>query len=309
MPRPAYLNEGEARKTLDGYVFARDASEAGLVPQNVDPAFVPKYLEEVVIDKLPPERMWRIREIMDSFDTQDSLRLFDPYLDRTETKPPLFRRSVCCVLTKAEVGRDDQRAESLEYYGHLLHHRLARGEFQQLISCYAAFLPDPKPESPEGPIAKLMEELEPKAKTDYQADVELDDLDALRYNELPLATRAGEQKQRILRIDDPLRRDLELVRFYLGLDTDNSPYVDPWVERLLRRDGRADPATVVKALRETMTGRHFKPADKAEEKYLRVRALRAIDYFEGELTADEAKLLKDNSRREPPSPLSWYVVS
>jgi hypothetical protein len=309
MPKPKYLKEADARKVLDQYVFARDPRHAEQVPQNVDPAFVPKYLQEVVIDKLPPERAWRIRDVMDTYDTRDSMSLLDQYLDRKESKPEPFDRSVCCVWTMAEIGREDRQKQAADYYGYLLHHRLARGDFRNLIGCYAALLPDQQPESPEQPIAKLMEQLEPKAKTDYEADVELDELDSLRYNELPQVARAAQHKQRLAKIDDPLRRDSELVRFYLGLDTDNSPYIDRWVVRFLRRDGKADAKTVVKSFRDVMPGRYFKPRDASDERYLRVRALRAIDYFEGTLTADETKLLKENDRREPPSPLGWYVAA
>lgn len=304
MPRPESLPTKEAHEALDHYVFSRDPRCAPNVPKNVDPADLPQYLEDTIVDSLKGPHCWRLFAVMDFYDTAEQVALLSSFMDKKEREEDEFDRSVCYDFTSATLGGAPEKQAALDYYEYLLTHRMAKDHLDGLIRCYGAFLLDLEPTSPEGRIQKEMDQLEPRAEEDEEADAELSELDDLMECNLPEVEGDMESVRRILGTRSSERRLDELARIYVGLNSEVGPTGEKSVERILRRAGREDAAASVEAFRVLMKSPMFKGEDAEDTRMMQARALRAIDFFGGSLDDKELRAIQKQTPTDT-SPLSW----
>lgn len=303
MPRPAYLSTEEAHKALDRYVFSRDARCSGHVPKNVNPVDLPEYLEDTIIADLKGGACWRVFDVMDDYVRGGELGLMAPFLNKKEREDDEFVRSVCYTFAHAVLGGAHEETLGQDYYDYLLAHREARRYFEGLVSIYGVLLIHRKATSPETKIREEMKRIEPRAEKDDEADTELSDLDELTESILELE----EDIESIKSIDSNRRPELRyraLAKNYVGLDSDLGPAGEKWVERTLRREGARSGGQIVAAFREVIVAPTFKGEDAADTDTMRVRALRAIDFFGGELDEKELGAIRPKGPADT-EPLSW----
>ena len=303
MPKADYLSTTDAREALDSYVFSTAARVE--VPKTVNPADLPEYLEGVIVEELKEPYCWGLFHVMDHYDTHRELQLFEDYLNREERDAKQFGRSLCYTLATASIGRGSQRDEALSYYEYLLAHRLANEHFDRLIDCYAVLLVDLKPASPEPKIREELSRAERQAQTSEAAELKEQKLDELLEADLPEAAEDVEFIKKLLRIQPPTRRYRALAEAYVGFNADLGPVGERWIERTLRRDGRANGPDVVQAIREMLAAPQFKGVDREHTRMMQVRALRAIDFFEGALDKKELKLMEKKHAGDS-DPLCWF---
>ena len=304
MPRPESLPTKEAHEALDQYIFARDPRCAPSLPKNIDPADLPRYLQDTVVDALKGSYCWRLFDVMDWYDAAEQVRLLAPFMDKDERQEDTFDRSICYDFASATLGRASDKQAALDYYDYLLTHRRAKNHLTGLIQCYGALLLDLEPTSPQGRIQSEMDRLEPQAEQDEDADAELSELDDLLESNLPELEGDVESVRRILAIRSSEGRLDALARTYVGLNPDLGPTGEESVERILRRAGREDGASAVDAFRALMESPKFKGEDAADTRMMRVLALRAIDFFGGSLDDKELRAIRKQTPTDA-SPLSW----
>ncbi|MBI4716608.1 MAG: hypothetical protein HY763_02295 [Planctomycetes bacterium] len=303
MPKPAFLSREQARKVLDHHVFTPDAR--GGVPKNVNPADLPLYLEEVLVEKFGEPYSWRLFQVMDHYDTQQELELLRPFMNRAERDDDQFGRSVCYSVIGASMGTNGQKAEALEYYEYLLAHRLASGHLDRLIECYAVLLVDLTPTSPAERIRKEGAGLQRRANVDPNAEFGVNEMDELLNLVLPECEEDVRNIKQLRQIRDRPQQYRALAECYVGLQRDLGTVGQLWVQRTLRREGRATPAPVVKAFREMLADNRFRGVDEEHTRLMRIRALRAVDFVGGEVDKKEARLIEKQDPGDTDA-LCWF---
>jgi hypothetical protein len=212
------------------------------------------------------------------------------------------------VLTRAVAkgGNPTQREAAKQYYLFLVSRSDTLELLEALVGVYEAL-------DGAGDIKPLREKLETRRKAlephrdaEDQRKHEYKAAERLVEHALPRAEQSNAAKAKILALKSRKSRIDELVRIYLGLTPGYPEYMPGWSARRLRREvwGEHPPDQVVRSSDPTRRAelvesfrRALEAIDKdkkieqPEKDLYKISCIHAIEFFGGELSAEEQVLL------------------
>lgn len=256
---------------------------------------------------LPPENFRRVRILADFYNLTENLSFIESLLNKNETKPTELDRSIYSTIILWEIGNENQKKRALQYYEYMVGHRFANENFTQLLECLAVFGNDTRPNSLQARMEKEVKNLAARETTEDEAGMEKRHIEGLLNNEFFIIEEANKARARISQINSLQQRLFELIKAYLYLtDDDGGDYFLLWthqqIRRIAEREGKEkiieDFRTTVKRLNDLPVG---------DKKFCKVRSYNAMEFFLGQLNAEEKEFMDKNRNRQV-DPLHLIVV-
>lgn len=303
---------------LDQYIFKIDEYQSGIVPRKLEHEKVARYLAGKVKRDLALKSFIRVESVADFYDTHEVVEKFKPFLDRSESDEESIRRSVVIARIIARAGDANDVEFIKKYNKHLIQKADTVLVFEDLIHLHEALGLGSASQDLRAKIGSKANSLEQKKETDYRARIEQRQYTGALLQKLNRAEKVEPVKQKILELRDRKERIREETRAYLTIEYGYLEYLQPWAARRLRRETwaanppeqlkRNDAAPLKKDVADQLRAFLNDPAASPGGKpggddSLKLRLLRAIDFFGGEITEVERTFL-DTSKRQQADTLS-----
>jgi len=256
---------------------------------------------------LPPASFWRVRVLADLYYLRDLLPKFSSYLNRQESGPNDLDRTIANTIILSEIGDESYKNTALQYYNYLVGHPHANEKFAELIECLAVLGNRAQPTPLKTRMEHETRSLGGRVSAEPEQGAEKRAIEDLANNEFFYIEESNNSRQRINAISDTDKRLRELIKVYL-LQTDDGggEYFELWVQQQIRRIAEATGnAHVIEALRAVLTA--MGGGGEVGTKFCRIRTFNAIEFFIGQLTADEASFMEKN-RKNQIDPLRYIPV-
>jgi hypothetical protein len=220
------------------------------------------------------------------------------------TKAAVIARTIAATCRPAEVQRVATSFDTL------ISNARTSSDILELLELQDRLGPGADSRAIEARIDRLRATAVSTAQADYQARLETSRLDEMRSLRLTRVRRANEIKAQVLSMNDRPNRIRQEIKMYLTLEFGYLEYLTPWAAARLRRETWGDhPAS--QTVRDENPGRRAEIArifesvaanidrlpDVTPENRdsLRVRCLRAVEYFGVPLETKDRIWLNDNA--------------
>ncbi len=317
LPKPpnGYLLKDQAASLLRRFVMGAEMDAPTPLPKRTDPAQADEFLRTTLDDGgLKNRHIARCGELMRFFDLRARAPQLQKFLDRSERELAPYHRSITAVTLLGDLGDDAGQDFALQYYQRLVGHRLAPENYESLIDLFFHLPPKADPKWLSEPIQARMDGLKPKIEQDTDAAVEYYRLEDLLKDRLPTVVGAKKKRHDIADLKALPRRRQELIRCYLWLE--KSAYVNLriWAMMLLQRDCNAgqpaDLAVEFQHAFQLIIDRAAKlgsmsPGDEEDVKKYATSCVRALRFYGGQLTEDQAKFAEKHEKADQNDVLYW----
>jgi hypothetical protein len=313
-PPDGYQDELRARDLLNRFVNGGQYEGLVALPKRVEPSVVDDFVR-VTLDRqeLRERQVARCGELMRFYDLRGRAGQVPRLLDRGEKDAALFQRSMAAVAILGDLGDDALQAQAADYYRHLAGHRLA-AEFRPRLVDLFFHLPEPAdPKWISEPFEARAKALEPKIDADEDAAVEYYALRDLLDDRLQRVLKARQRKHEILKLADPKRRRVELIRCYVRLE--KNAYVDlrTWAMMILQRECNATKPEelaerfghALDLIRSEATRRRLTGGDLDDLKAYVTSCARGVEFYRGTLTEEQADYAGQHHKKEQNDLLYW----
>lgn len=298
---------------LDEYIFGDDEYKSGIVPRKLVPERVAKYLIGKIKKDHDLKVFLRTESVADFYDTFEVAETFKTYLTKGEGDEAGIRKSAAISRIIARCGGSANVAFADDYYKHLVQKADTFRSFEDLVLLHEALGRGSNSKEIRERIKAKLASLETKAKTDYKARLEHKNFQWPIEQKLMRAEKVEAIKQQILAINDRGKRIEEEIKAYLAVGYGYVEYLYPWAARRLRQESwggspaeqgqrndevplRKDVADNLRRFSENPT---LSPDGKpGGDESLKLRVLRAIKFFDGEVTEKDARFLEENKNQQ-----------
>ncbi len=318
LPQPpdGFQDDAQADNLLNRFVFGKSFDSPTPLPKRVDPQKVNDFLSEVLeSDDLAHPHLSRIGQLMRFYDIQSLTNQLPRFLDRNEgDKLALFDRSRTVVALLGDMGNEAEQAQASEYYRYLMTHILASDHFEHLIDLFFHLPEKAEPVWASDPIKREIKALEPKIQTDEDAEVHYYELQDILEDRLPTIQKAKKKKHDALNAKDANRQRQDYGHFYLELE--RTAYIDTpsWGVMMLQRECNASrPEELAEVFKHGLdlimsrakARRSLDAGDTDDLKTYVTRCARAIEFYGGTLSEDQAKYAEKYAHPEQNDVLYW----
>ena len=293
---------------LEKFIFKADSFTRGVVPRKLDAAEVAKFLVERIDEQTKFKQWLQVEKAAAFYDTYEVAEKFRSFLNKSEAGEEGVRRSIVITRIIARVGKPEDVDFAKRYYVHLVTKVNSLIEFKDIILLHDILQLGKDSAALRARIQEKIKSLETKKESDELARIEYLEFQGTIRQQLMRAEDAALFKEQILNSADRNRRLEEEIKAYLGIDYGFLEYLQPWAAARLRRETWATElaqqiireekpelrAEVAKAL-QNFLGKlgEFEDMEDAEAKEAaRVQILRAIKFFDGQITAEEESFLE-----------------
>jgi hypothetical protein len=298
---------------LEEFIFHPDQYHAEAVPKGLLRDSVAKFIEARIVAITPRAPLLQTEKVVDYYDLQEACPHLRSLPEKKEKTSDDVMRSTVILRTLALVCLPPDVVFAADYAKHLVGLSSSLPEFQELIDLEDALLDSQDLSQLKVRMALRLRDLENKRQNDYQSQLEYANLEDTLNIKLNRCQAAAEQKAKILAISDRSARIKEEIKIYLAIDYGYLEFLHGWSVRRLRREtwGPQPPQQlqrtenielrreVAKAFRDTLSSLAPSPdIPKENLDSLRVRCLRAIDFFGGPLSANEKQFVERNTGRQ-----------
>lgn len=293
---------------LEKFIFKADSFTKGVVPRKLDPAEVAKFLLERVTEQTELKDWLQVEKAATFYDTFEVAEKFKSFLNKSESGEDGVRRSIVITRIIGRVGKPEDVEFAKRYYTHLVSKVDSLVEYKDIILLHDILKLDKNSAALRAKIQEKIKSLETKKDSDDEARIESLEFQGAIEQELSRAEKAAPVKEQILNSANRRQRIEEEIKAYLGIEYGFVEYLQPWAAARLRRETWAtEPARqtvrdekpelradVVKAFQEFLGKLDKIPemAQDAEDKEgAQVQILRAIKFFDGQISEHEEKIL------------------
>jgi hypothetical protein len=310
-PQQPPLSPGWDR--LEEFIFHPDQYHKESVPRGLPRDSVAKFIEARVVAATPRDPLLQTEKVVDYYDLQEVCPHFRELPEENEKNPEDIMRSTVIVRTFALVCSPPDLTFAANYAKHLVSLSSTLPEFQELIWLDDVLADNSALSQLKARMALRLRDLDNKRQSDYQAQLEYANLEDTLNIKLNRCQRAAEQKAKILAIPDRAARIKEEINIYLTIDYGYFEFLYDWAVRRLRRETWGpQPAQQIQraenlALRQDVA-KDFRAAlsslapsaDVPKENLvsLRVRCLRAVEYFGGQISKSEVQFIEKNAGKQ-----------
>lgn len=298
---------------LEQFVFHPDPYHAEVVPRRLHREVVASFIDERILAATPRGALAQAEKVVDFYDLQESCPHLKSLAAKNEKTPDDIRRSTVVVRSIAHVCLPPDLAFASDYATHLVALSSTLPEFQDLIALNDALAGGLDSAQLKSRMKIRLEALGQKRQGDYQAQIEYGNLEDAMNTQLMRSLKANELKVSILAMPNRSQRIAEEIRMYLGLHYGYIEYLQPWAARRLRRETwasqpsqqtqrgdnrelRQEVALSFRAAVDSLAPSRELPKENIPS--LRVRCLRAIDYFGGAVSPNEHQFVEQNAAQQ-----------
>lgn len=297
---------------LESYILQPDAFHGDAIPKRLKPDVVGRFVMDRVGRDTRIKSLLRVEKVVTFYDLHEVCGHLSSLLPANPTptdvaKSAVISRTIAAVCTPAEVPK-------LAGYSHLLiANAQTSSDIVELLELQDRLGPGTDSRALEARIAQLRAASAAQADSNYQARQEAYSLDEMRSLRLDRVRRANDTKAQLLAITERKKRIGEEIKIYLTLEYGYLEYLTPWSAIRLRREtwGNSPADQLVRAEdtgRRTEMASMFRTVesnlgrlpdvDPENIPSLRVRCLRAVEYFGGALTNEERGWITQNAGRQ-----------
>jgi hypothetical protein len=295
---------------LEEFIFHPDPYHQESVPRGLVRDSTAKFIEARVIPSTPRGPLLQTEKVVDFYDLQEVCPHLRGLLEKNEKTSDGVIRSAVILRTLALVCLPPDLAFAADFAKQLVGRSSSLPEFQELIGLDDALADGSDFSLLKSRMDLRFRDLDNRRQNDYQAQLEYANLQDTMNVKLNRCQRAAEQKARIIAIPDRSARIKEEIKAYLSIGYGYLEFLSGWSSRRLRRETWGEqPAQqmeraekrelrqdVVKAFRSTMSSLAPSPGVPKENlDSLRVRCLRAIEYFGGPVSNTELQFVEKNA--------------
>ncbi len=293
---------------LEKFIFKADSFNKGVVPRKLDPAEVAKFLLEKITAETEFKHWVQVEKVATFYDSVEVAEKFKGFLNKSESGEEGVRRSIVIARIVGSVGKPEDVEAAKQYYVYLISKVNSLVEFKDIILLHDVLRLGKNSAPLRAKVQEKIKSLEVKQATDEEAETEYYEFQGKVEQELSRVEQAASIKDQILGSADRKKRMEEEIKAYLGIDYGFLEYLQKWAAARLRRETwAAEPseqitrvvrpqlrADVVKTLREFF-GKFDKMPDLEDDEdreAAQVQLLRAIKFFEGEISEQEENFLE-----------------
>lgn len=297
---------------LEEFIFKPDEFREEIVPRKLSAPDVAKFLSQKVDKTAKLQVFIQVEKAADFYDTTEIVEKYKQFLEKKESNSEEVRRSIVIARIIATLGNAADVDFAKQYYKYLTQKIDSVQDFEEIIKLHERLGLGTDSSALRQKLQAKLAALEPK-KEDYQTRLEY-----LKFQEeIEQKIRAAEQvqpvKDKVLRNADRKTRLEEEIKMYVTDDYGFIEFLERWSARRIRRETwAAQPAEqvkrtennslkedVVKSLRAFLDKAGKLPdLDGEEKEAVKLRLLRAIQFFDGKLSAAETGILSHNKGKQ-----------
>lgn len=307
LPKSDLPSETPSIPELEEFIFNPDQFTRGIVPRRLDAKEVARFLIGKINKDTKLNFFIQVELVADFYDTYEVVKNFRQFLDGRESNPEEVRRSIIITRIIARLGDAEDVEFARRYYRHLIQQANSKQEFEDLILLHEALGLGGNSIELKQKIQAKIAGLEAKKDTDYQARLEYLDLQEQTLGNLIRAEKVQPIKEQIIANDNRQQRLEDEIKAYLTIEYGYIEYLQPWAARRIRKETwvvkpseqarRVDEQPlkedVVKAFRDFLGKLNDFPKLQTQEKEsAKLRALRAVKFFDGNLSEEEETFLE-----------------
>ena len=306
------MNTDTGIQKLESYILQPDAFHGDAIPKRLKPDVVGRFIIERVGRDTRIKSLLRVEKVVTFYDLQEVCGHLSSLLPPNPTpidvaKASVIGRTIAAVCSPSEVPK-------LAGYSHLLiANAQSSSDIVELLELQDRLGPGTDSRPLEARIGQLRAASAAQADSNYQARLEASSLDEMRSLRLDRMRRANDTKAQLLAITERKKRIGEEIKIYLTLEYGYLEYLTPWSAIRLRREtwGNSPADQLVRAEdagRRTEMASMFRTVesnlgrlpdiDPENIPSLRVRCLRAVEYFGGALTNEERSWIAQHAGRQ-----------
>lgn len=292
---------------MEKFIFNSDVFNREVVPRKLDAGNVAQFLLEKINAETELKNWLQVEKAACFYDTTEVAEKFKTFLNKSESGENGVRRSIVIARIVGSIGKPEDVESAKQYYPHLVSKVETLPEFKDIILLHDILKLGKKSEALRMKIQGKMKPLEAKIDADEEAETEYFEFQNKVEKEIDRVEKTAPIKEQILEMTDRKKRMEEEIKMYLGVDYGFLEYLQKWAAARLRRETwAAEPseqitrtmrpqlrADVVKTLREFFGKLDKMPdlEDDEDKEAAQVQILRAIKFFEGEISEQEENFL------------------
>ena len=292
---------------LEKFIFEADNFTKGVVPRELDPAEVAKFLIEKVEETIKLKPLKQVEKVAAFYDTYEVAEKFRSFLNRNEAGDDAVQRSIIFTRIIGRVGKPEEVEFAKRYYLHLVSKIDSLVEFDEIILLHDVLRLGRDSGALRAKIQEKLKSLEAIKESDDQARLKYLKLQEISNQTLTRAEKVEEVKEQILEINDRKKRLEEEIKAYLAIDYGFIEYLQPWAAARIRRETWANNpaeqtirdekpplrADVVESFGSFYTNLDKVPdLDEEAKEAAKIQILRAIKFFGGQISEQEENFLK-----------------
>jgi len=306
-------SEGRPIPELDRYIFDADPYTSGVVPRGLQAGEVARYLIRKVKRDIALKSVVRVDDVARFYETGEVAQAFRQFLDSKESGEEDLRRSIAFARIIAYVGSADEVEFAKKYYSQLVSRADTVAVFEDLILLHETLGLGEGSTELKQKLESRAAALVSKKDTDFQARIDYNKYAEDLAQKLFRASRAQASKDKVLAMTDRKARIGEEIKMYLSVEYGFLEHLQPWAAGRLRREAwAAQPADQTARkddpqLRKELAGEFRRFVDDLksfpgvlpeDEESHRLRLLRAIKFFGGEISDAEEGILRVNKGKQ-----------
>jgi hypothetical protein len=306
------MNTDNGVQQLETYVLKPDSFHGDAIPKRLQRDVVAGFVVARVGRDTSFASLVRVEKLVNFYDLQEVCGHLSSLLPPSPGPSDVAKAAVI-GRTIAATCRPPEVQNVAGYSGSLIANAQSSVEIVELLELQDRLGPAADSRVLEGRIGQLRAASGAKANADYQARLETSRLDEMRTLRLDRVRRANETKAQVLAMTDRQKRIGEEIKMYLTLEYGYLEYLTPWAAARLRREtwGNSPADQVVRAEdpgRRAEIAKMFQSVaanldrlpdvDPENRTSLRVRCLRAVEYFGGALSTEEVIWIPKNAGRQ-----------
>ncbi|MEZ5425015.1 MAG: hypothetical protein R2747_02010 [Pyrinomonadaceae bacterium] len=292
---------------LEEFIFHPDQYTGGVVPRELPAPDVAKFLLGKIQKDAKLQTFIQVEQVANFYDTNEVAAKFKTFLSKDESNEEENRRSMVIDRIIARLGDDQDVEFAKNYYKHLIQKATSVAEFEDLIKLHEALNLGGDSSAIRSKINARLAELEAKKDSGYEARLEYLKFDETVMNLLTRAEKVKAVKEKILGMSDRKQRLNEEIKAYLRIEYGYIEFLQPWAARRIRQETwgqqpadqrfrvdrqplKKEVSTVFRDYLNEELGK-FPTLTKEEKESAKISILRAIKFFDGQVSEEEDAFL------------------
>lgn len=306
------MNTDKSVERLESYVLDADAFHGDAIPKRLQRHTVVDFVVARVEWETSVASLVRVEKLVTFYDLHEVCAHLSSLLPPSPAPADVVKAAVIGRTIAATCGPAEVQNVA-GYAPALIANAQSAAEIMELLELQDRLGPDADARLLEARIGQLRAVAAAQAQSNYQAQLETSRLDEMRSLRLERVRRANETKAQVLAMADRQQRIGEEIKMYLTLEYGYLEYLTPWAAARLRRETwghspaqqvvrdedagrRAEMATLFQSVAASLD--RLPDVDPENRPSLRVRCLRAVEYFGAPLSPAERLWITQHAGRQ-----------
>lgn len=293
---------------LEAFIFKPDEFTDFIVPRRLSPPKVAEFLIQKINKDTKTDAFVQVEKVAKFYDTFEIVEKYKKFLDKSEADTSEIIRSIIITRIIAVLGEQKDWKFAKDYYEYLIQKVDTIEEFEEIIMLHENLGLGKDSTLLREKINSKLKSLEEIKETDFRAGIKYAKLQQSINLKLRQAEEVQAIKDKILVMTDRKQRLVEEIKLYVFMEYGVPEFLEPWSSRRIRQETWANqPSEQIKRVDEqpfkknvTIVLRDFltdldkhKTLQSQDRDAAKLRILRAIKFFDGQVTEKENGFLRN----------------